>query len=744
MRRVPRHIPLAAIALLLAAGPVAGADATWPREIVTESGTLTIYQPQPEKLDGNTLKARAAASFGAKGSGKDPTFGVFWFTGHVDTDRDAGTSMVRDIVVTDVRWPESQEGEQKGVAEFLTGLMPKTGIPISLERLKASLATAESEQKSLAELKHDPPKIVVVEELSELLLYDGEPRTLPIPDSGLEQVANCAFAVVKDKRTGDFYLSGGKVWYGAKDPKGPWAPIDAPPEEVAKRVPPDTSAAPAPSKPPKIVVATEPTELIALDGKPSWQPLGKGELMYIANTETPMAREVASGNVFVLISGRWYRAATLAGPWTVVRPDELPAAFKDIPPASALGAVRVSVAGTPEAEDAMLDAQVPQTAAIERDQAKLEVRYDGEPQFKAIAGMGIEYAVNTSTQVLRIDGKYYACDEAVWFVSAHASGPWAVADSVPTQQIQKIPPSEPVYNVTYVTVYESTPEVVYVGYTPGYMWSYPWYGCPVYGTGWYYPPYWGAVYYPRPVTYGVHVSYNPYTGWGMGFSYSTGFLTVGVHFGGGYGGYYRPGYPPGYYRPPGYYPPGGYRPPYYAPGHRPGTPRPPYAGGARPGTKPGAGAARPSTMPAGNNLYQQSGNRDRVAPSTKQRDAGLQKADRVAKGPNNVYAGSNGQVYRQNQQGWQSRDQGQWKSTAPTPANRPAQPSPSSRPSQPPSPANRPSQPSAASRPSYSAPQNLNRDYQARQNGANRSAQPRPSTGSSAAAPRAGGGGRRR
>lgn len=86
--------------------------------------------------------------------------------------------------------------------------------------------------------------------------------------------------------------------------------------------------------------------------------------------------------------------------------------------------MRVSVAGTPEAEDAMLDARVPQTAAIERSKAKLEVRYDGEPQFKAIEGTGIEYAVNTSSQVLRIDGRYYACDEAVWFVAAQAAGPW--------------------------------------------------------------------------------------------------------------------------------------------------------------------------------------------------------------------------------------------------------------------------------------------------------------------------------
>jgi len=744
MIRQPRGILVAGVVLLAIGATlgIASADATWPREIVTDKGTLTIYQPQPEKFDGNSLKGRAAASFGSKGGPADPTFGVFWFTGRVDTDRDTGTSMLRDIVVTEVRWPDSKDEEQRRVAEFITGLMPKTGVPISLERLKASLATAEMEQKSAEGFKNDPPKIIVMEELAELLLYDGAPRSIPIPDSEFEHVANSAFAVVKDRRSGDCFMSGGKLWYSAKDPLGPWAPIEAPPADVAKLFPPDTSSVPAPKKPPKIVVATEPTELIATDGPPSWQPIGKAELMYIANTETPVVREVKTGSVFVLISGRWYRAATLAGPWDVVRPDSLPAAFKDIPPASSLGAVRVSVAGTPEAEDAMLDAHVPQTAAIERDKAKLEVRYDGEPQLKAIAGTGVEYAVNTSSQVLRIGGKYYACDEAVWFVSAQATGPWAVADSVPAAEIEKIPPSEPVYNVTNVTIYESTPQVVYVGYTPGYMWSYPWYGCPIYGTGWYYPPYWGAAYYPRPVTYGVHVSYNPYTGWGMGYSYSSGFMTVGVHFGGGYGGYYRPGYPPGgYYRPPCYYPPGGYRPPHYAPGHGPGSARPtPYAGG---GGRPSAGQ-----LPAGNNLYKNSGNRDRVAPSTMQRDAGLQKADRVAKGPNNVYAGSNGQVHRQTSQGWQSRDQGQWKPSSPSaPANRPAQPanrpSQPGGPSRPPQPANRPSQPGAASRPSSSAPSNLNRDYQARQNGANRSA-PSRSPSSAGAAPRGGGGGRRR
>src|SRR5882672_8816430 len=98
----------------------------------------------------------------------------------------------------------------------------------------------------------------------------------------------------------------------------------------------------------------------------------------------------------------------------------------------------------------MLDAHVPQTAAIERSRATLEVKYDGDPKFKKIEGTSIDYATNTGSQVLRIDKKYYACDKGVWFVSEKATGPWTVADKIPTEEIQKIPPSSPLYNTTYV------------------------------------------------------------------------------------------------------------------------------------------------------------------------------------------------------------------------------------------------------------------------------------------------------
>ena len=545
---------------LFAAATANAAQATWPRKIETDRGTLTVYQPQPEKLDGNALEGRAAASIKSK-TAKEPTFGVFWFKAHVDTDRDAGTAVLRDIVVTQVRWPDSKPIEEEDVRAFLTTLMPKQSIPISIEQLKASLVTVENQKKSMDELRHDPPKIIFKEEIAVLLLYDGEPRRLPIPNTDFEQVANSALAVVYDKKTKTYYLAGGQYWYNAEDPKGPWQSIQKPPDAIAKLIPTQAaSESPKLKVPPKIVVATEPTELISTDGPPNWQTIANGKLLYAANSETPFVRDAATNGVFVLLAGRWYRAASTDGPWAVVRPDELPPAFKDIEPASKLGTTRASVAGTPEAEDATLDALVPQTAAIDRKTAKLEVTYDGEPKFKQIEGTGVEYALNTATQVLRIKGKYYACDDGIWFVSDKAQGPWAVADSVPMDEIQKIPASEPVYNTKYVYVYESTPEVVYVGYTPGYMWSYPWYGVPIYGTGYPYPPYWGpCCYYPHPSPWGLHLSYNPYTGWGMGLTYSFGFLTVGFTFGGGYGGYYRPGYPPAYYRPP-YYPPGGYRP----------------------------------------------------------------------------------------------------------------------------------------------------------------------------------------
>jgi hypothetical protein len=136
----------------------------------------------------------------------------------------------------------------------------------------------------------------------------------------------------------------------------------------------------------------------------------------------------------------------------------------------------------------------------------------------------MQYAKNTATPVVHSGSNYWAVENGVWFTSPTPRGPWVVASSVP-KEIYTIPPSSPVYPVTYVYVYRSSPEYVYVGYTPGYMGSYvaP-SGMVVYGTGYYYEPWVGSYWYGYPYTYGFGFAW----GWG-GWGYRPGYYGPWYH-----------------------------------------------------------------------------------------------------------------------------------------------------------------------------------------------------------------------
>ncbi len=286
--------------------------------------------------------------------------------------------------------------------------------------------------------------------------------------------------------------------------------------------------------------------------------------------------------------------------------------------------------------------------------------YDGDPEFEKCTDSGVAYARNTDKAVLRIDGKYYCCHDAVWFVSSRPTGPWSVCDEVPAV-VQDIPPDCPVYNVKYVYIYDTTPEVVYVGYTPGYVGSYPYGGVVVYGTGFWYHPWYRHYYYPRPVTYGFGVHYNPWTGWGFSVGMSVGWLHISVGrpmYGGWWGpaGYahgYRRGYHHGYHH--------GYRH-----GYRHGAARG-YAAGYR------AGQRQPHANVYNNHAHGvRTASRSAQTRATNRSSAGLpRQATRQARQPekskqrNNVYADRKGNVHRKQGESWQQRDNGSgsWKSS---------------------------------------------------------------------------------
>ena len=103
--------------------------------------------------------------------------------------------------------------------------------------------------------------------------------------------------------------------------------------------------------------------------------------------------------------------------------------------------------------------------------------------------------------------------------------------------------ASPLHYVTYVRVYGYKDDVVYVGYTPGYMGTVVDVGgTVVYGTGYAYSPWIGSVWYGAPVTWGVAAVpvYNPYVGFTYGFGLGLATAAWAEPYWGG--AYYHPGY----------------------------------------------------------------------------------------------------------------------------------------------------------------------------------------------------------
>jgi hypothetical protein len=157
--------------------------------------------------------------------------------------------------------------------------------------------------------------------------------------------------------------------------------------------------------------------------------------------------------------------------------------FADIPDDHPKAHVLASVPGTPESEEAVIQANIPQKATVQRSEVKIEVTFKGDPEFKSIKGsQGVSYATNTTFTVLKVDGQYYCCESGVWFVAPEPNGPWVTCTEVPAA-IYSIPATSPFHNVTYVYVYDSTPDTVTVGYTSGYNGAYVANGLLMFGAG---------------------------------------------------------------------------------------------------------------------------------------------------------------------------------------------------------------------------------------------------------------------
>ena len=511
----------------------------WPRKVDLSNGTVLVYQPQINRWDGNRLDFRAAVAIQPVGA-KQETFGVLFANARTQVDRVARTVVFENLTVTKSDFPLLPDRGAAYAAEL--GKRVAADIrTISLDRLETALAAAGVKPPSL-EVSNAPPQIIVSDQPAILVPIDGVPVMKPLPDHpDYQRILNTRALIVYGGVFGkNYYLRVYDGWLTAASLSGPWTQaslgaferrkFDAVAADLGKKGVVDLldggpKANPRPSLAngvPVIFTAQGPAELIVFNGQPDFVPVNNTQLLWAANTHSDVLIDTTTSSYYVLLAGRWFRSASLSGPWAYVASNALPPDFARIPQSSLAGAVLPSVAGTPQAQEALIANSIPQTATVPRvNGPTFTPTFDGVPQYEQIPGTPLTYVFNSAVPIIQVDAaSYYAVSGGIWFTATSLAGPWIVATSVPAA-IYSIPPASPLHYVTYVRVYEATPQYVYVGYTPGYMGTVvSTTGTVVYGTGYAYSPWIGTVWYPAPVTYTVAAApiYNPYVGFTFGFA----------------------------------------------------------------------------------------------------------------------------------------------------------------------------------------------------------------------------------
>ncbi|HTL57748.1 MAG TPA: hypothetical protein VL361_18825 [Candidatus Limnocylindrales bacterium] len=488
-------------------------ESPWPRVRSLNGNTITLHMPEVERWTSNSFTARAAVEVALTES-KTPLLGAIWFDAHGSVNHSNRVVTLDRFEVTKARFPTTSDNGSNALAA-VRELIPAGARTVSLDYLITSLGFAQAAARQGAGgLKHTPPNIIWVTNRTVLVVIDGTPVLRPVPNSKLQRIVNTPVLLVKDPSANRFYLSGEGRWFAADSLDGPWALMQTLPTELTALQSRPSEANPLGTEEelPRIILSTTPAELLVTRDLPDFQPIRGTSLQYAADSDSQLFFHTKEREAYLLLSGRWFKASSLRGPWSYVAPHDLPSDFAKIPPNSPQGIVLASVPNTPQADLALLANSVPTTATMDRKALSVNPVYDGEPQFKPIEGTSMTYAINGDLPVIKSDDAFYTVENGVWFHATAAKGPWEVASTVP-EEIYTIPPSSPLYYVTFTRIYSASEDEVEVGYSPGYQGAYEDDGTVVYGTGWDYQPWYGDEYYGWGWTWGYSYTYVPWYQW---------------------------------------------------------------------------------------------------------------------------------------------------------------------------------------------------------------------------------------
>ena len=340
-----------------------------------------------------------------------------------------------EFKIAESNFPTLPRDQLRTVVEEITASVPLDERVIALDRVLANIDTSQIIPKNVEGVKADPPPIFFSKTPAVLVNIDGEPIWAPIPQNDLKSAVNTNWDLFEHGPTKTYYLRNDRIWLKATDVKGPWEPAGDLPESF-KKLPDDDNW--------KEVKASLPGQ------KVERQPGAEGVRQPAAGGADPAARRAelpGASRARSRCCGSATPTATSSG-WRSPAPSTSSSRaagsrrrtspvpgrsrrrrcrhdFKQIPLEHERSRVLASVPGTPQAAEAVLLAQIPQTARVSKTRAGARgrrIRADA-PEFQPIEKTTVQRAVNTDKDILKVGDLYYMCFQGVWFMSKAPTGP---------------------------------------------------------------------------------------------------------------------------------------------------------------------------------------------------------------------------------------------------------------------------------------------------------------------------------
>ena len=340
----------------------------WPHTVSGRGGSATIYQPQVISWPGQTtLNARAAVAVTRQGGGT-PILGTVEVTATTSTDFATRTVTLSDLRLVTSHFPSLDTNEAAQLETRIRAALPDYRLqgraarhrPAEPQGQHQRAGRSGGEQRAAGDL---------------LQRASRQPRGVRRragagADRRLDAVARRQHQlgpVLRSRRRRRLVpaeqrqlVRRGQGHRSLAAHRGPAGGVAVP----AGRAEPRRGAPCHPGPPrragggPTIFVSTRPAEIIVTDGPPSFSPIPGTQVQIVTNGNSALFRHTDTGRFYYLVSGRWFSAAALEGPWSYAT-TELPPDFALIPPNSAAGSVLPSVPGTAQAQEAVLQAQIP-------------------------------------------------------------------------------------------------------------------------------------------------------------------------------------------------------------------------------------------------------------------------------------------------------------------------------------------------------------------------------------------------